>query len=264
MITRRPARKLTIGPLDALDERIVPASGGLVPAATAAQVAILEARGGQSLGAIYQAFVNYEKSGGTGAFAPSQASRFDIVGTSVGVDIRLASGTSNATISQLQALGLKVTGTQNLTVEGTLPIGELPAAASTPGVIGLSPIAHPVTRATPGPVSAQVTAQTAVVTAKGGQELGSIYRQFASTGTIAASEPSRIYFYGNAVGLSVRVSSGNYFQVASQLHALGMKFTAGSLQNGTIEGFLPIRQLATAAINGNILSLSPLFKPIPR
>jgi len=144
MITRRAARKMTIGSLEALDQRVVPATGGSLTA-TAAQVAALNARGAQVLKAIYQQFATYEAGGEKGAFTSPSANRVFISGNSVGVDVRFGTGDLNTLVVELKAAGMRVTGisARTHTVEGFLPIADLPVVASNSHTVTISPVYRP-------------------------------------------------------------------------------------------------------------------------
>jgi hypothetical protein len=88
---------------------------------------------------IYQEF---QAQGGSSTFTSSKAGTIRIKGTSVGIDAHMAVGTFSAYVSALTALGMQVQ-TQDAahgTVEGYLPISQLPAAAENPQTLALSPI----------------------------------------------------------------------------------------------------------------------------
>ena len=237
---------------------------------TAADLATVTAKGGQALGSIYGQFVTYQQGGSQGTFTPPEAGRIYLSGNSVGVDIRINPSSFNLVVGQLQGIGFVVTASlpQNGLVEGYLPISQLPVVARNGLVTSLAPIYKPVTNVpTPTPTPTP-SPQQAIVAAKGGQALGSIYGQFVayqragSIGTFTPPEAGRIYFAGNSVGVDIRVSPSSFNLVVGQLRALGFVVTSTLPQNGLIEGYLPIAQLPTVASNGLITSLSPVYKPV--
>jgi len=100
------------------------------------------AKAGASLIALYQSFVN---SGGQETSA--RAGSIQVVGNQVRVDIR---GTTNvgALASTLSSMGMHVehTDANTRTVEGLLPISQLPAVAQLSQVTTISPVSNPITR----------------------------------------------------------------------------------------------------------------------
>jgi hypothetical protein len=78
-----------------------------------------------------------------GNFSTSQAGIIEVVGTSVGVDVHGQDAAVLAT--ELSGLGMTVQNVNaaNGVVEGLLPLAELPTAANTAGVIGISAIYVP-------------------------------------------------------------------------------------------------------------------------
>ena len=99
------------------------------------------AKAGQVLNSIYQEFLASDRSG---SFNPKEASLVRIEGTSVGVDIR-GSGDLVAFSAALGRLGMEIQATdpQTGTVEGRLPIAQIPAAAQLAQTISLRPIFKP-------------------------------------------------------------------------------------------------------------------------
>jgi hypothetical protein len=91
-----------------------------------------------NLNTIYQEF---ESSGGSGNFTSPLASYIKIEGSNVGVDVHgNGSGDFATLVAELQGLGMQVTASDAMTqtVEGLLPIGQLPAAATEPGTLSIS------------------------------------------------------------------------------------------------------------------------------
>ncbi len=98
------------------------------------------AKAGQDLASLYL------QSTGSSSIA-SASSRLEVVGSSVGVDLR-SSGDPNAFAAQLEALGMQV---QNIdattgTVEGLLPINQILAVAQTSNVVSMSGVYQPILR----------------------------------------------------------------------------------------------------------------------
>jgi hypothetical protein len=87
-------------------------------------------------------FLEYEAQGAGATFTPSGTTNIRIKGNTVGIDARMASGSFSQYVSELTALGMQVQAQSATygTVEGYLPIGQLPAAAQNPQTLALSPI----------------------------------------------------------------------------------------------------------------------------
>lgn len=105
------------------------------------------AKAGQDLITIYQEFVQFENNGGTGGFVSSKASFVVIKGTNVGVDVHWnGSGDFNAYVASLTNLGMQIQATDSTsgTVEGLLPIAQLPGVAGMSQTKSLSPIYIPM------------------------------------------------------------------------------------------------------------------------
>jgi hypothetical protein len=271
MHTLRPKRTLAIHPLESLEDRLVLSSVSLRPAAVAAQEALVTTKGGPALGAIYQEFVAFEKSGAHGTFNSPQAGQIVIKGTSVGVDVHV-SGTFKADVKQLQGLGMKVTATsqQNGIIEGSLPIAQLPTVAGSKYDVGITPIYKPTTFGTATPASSPGS-PTTVVADKGGPALASIYQEYLNyeqaggTGTFSPPEAKQIIIKGTSVGVDIRVT-GNLAASVALFQNLGMQVTATAVagQVGIIEGELPIFQLPTVAGDASVVGLGPIYKPTLR
>jgi len=100
------------------------------------------AKAGQTLISIYE---EYQQQGAGTTFTSSQAGFVLIQGTNVGVDIQSAGGDFNAFVSQLTKLGMQVRATDAAhgTVEGLLPIAQIPTVAQNPDTLDMSPISRP-------------------------------------------------------------------------------------------------------------------------
>jgi len=97
------------------------------------------AKAGQDLITIYQEF----QQQGDATFTSSKAGLIEIQGTNVGVDVHMAAGIDfNAFVSGLTKLGMQVRAQDatNGTVEGLLPISQLPSVAQNPQTLSVSPI----------------------------------------------------------------------------------------------------------------------------
>ena len=135
--------------MEALEQRRLLASNPTVPwHPTSGNLADAQngpmANLGGDLVQIYQDYLNYEKGGAVGSFTTPESKRIEVVGTTVGIDIR-GTGSLQTFEQALVGLGMKVTATsakQNL-VEGGIPIGALPAAAAEAQTIGGMAIYRP-------------------------------------------------------------------------------------------------------------------------
>jgi len=96
------------------------------------------AKAGQDLIRLYQDFQQFK---GEGTFRSTHAPNIQVVGNSVRVDIR-GSGSVNGLASALADLGMQVqhTDARTHTVEGLLPINQLPNAAQLSQVTTISPV----------------------------------------------------------------------------------------------------------------------------
>jgi hypothetical protein len=160
------------------------------------------------------------------------------------------------------------------TVEGYLPISELPVVASNGYATTIQPVYQPIVHAetsTPATSSNTTAANEALVNNRGGQVLGTIYTQYINfetaggTGTFTSSLSSRYYLSGTSVGVSIRLSSsGNFSTLVSQLEEAGLQVSATSTQNLLVEGYLPIAELPVIANDAYVVGLSALSKPVSR
>jgi hypothetical protein len=98
------------------------------------------AKAGQDLIAVYQAF----GPSGTGHLTSSGGASVEVVGSSVGVQVR-TSGDVNALVATLTGMGMQVQGTDPNThiVAGLLPIAQLPNLAQLSQVTSIIPITIP-------------------------------------------------------------------------------------------------------------------------
>jgi len=100
------------------------------------------AKAGQDLFTIYQEFVN---QGSSATFTSSKAGMIRFQGTSVGIDAHWAGGNFLSYVTALTDLGMKVQTQDPIsgTVEGYIPISQLPAAAQNAQTLALSPLYIP-------------------------------------------------------------------------------------------------------------------------
>jgi hypothetical protein len=82
------------------------------------------------LNTIYQQYLQFVNSGGTGTFSSSLSNQIQIQGTNVGVEVH-GKGDFNALVSSLESMGMQISATDAVTqtVVGMLPIADLPAVA---------------------------------------------------------------------------------------------------------------------------------------
>jgi hypothetical protein len=276
---RRPARTFTINPLESLDERIVPSTSGLTPAALgftpeadAGNEAVVAAHAGPVLGVIYQEYINYEVAGAQGAFSPGEAGQIFFSGTAVGVNITASAGNFSNMLSYLQGMGMAVTGTapQQGVIGGYLAIWQLPLIVTNTNEASISPMYEPsfsASTAAPGLTTTEVNNE-AVVAAHTGPALSAIYQEFTnyyaagSQGAFSPSQAGQIFFSGTAVGVNITASSGNFSNMLSYLQGMGMAVTGTAPQQGVIAGYLPIWELPLVVTNTDEASISPIYRPI--
>ena len=243
----------------------------------------METRGGPTLGLIYTEYVNYYQAGGQGAFLSAQSDQVEMIGPTVGVQIQF--GNTNGTTtsantstflsdaSSLQNLGVMFTmgNVSTGTVEGFVPIYQLPSVAEDANVATLMPVYKPTTMPIPSASVAVPTGPTAVsdeaaVALKGGPGLASIYQDYlvyeqaGGTGTFSPTLASVIQVRGTSVGVDIRTTPADFTAMLGAMEAYGMDVTATAPQIGLIEGFLPIAQLPTVATNGDLTAMSPIYK----
>ena len=269
MSRTRPARRMTPGSPERLDERVVPSNVPLItdlPIAT--QETFVTRRAGTDLGAVFTEFVNYEKTGAHGTFIPPQASTTYILGNSVGVNLQYStSGNFNTLVSQLKGIGMKVTSTlpQYRLVEGYLPISQLPIVAANSYANSISPVYKP---ALSGGGGGSTSSDVTLVANRGGQALGQLYSQFLSysgSGTFTTTLSKTIMVQGTSVGVDLVFNgSGDFNTQIAQLQGVGMKITATNAKLGIVEGYLPISELPAIARDGYISNIAPIYKPIIR
>jgi len=99
------------------------------------------AKAGQELIDLYLDYQAFVQAGGQGTFRSTHAPSIQVVGNSVRLDVKGASGTASA----LAGLGMKIESNDPRTgiVEGLLPIAELPNAAQLSQVTMIRPVHYP-------------------------------------------------------------------------------------------------------------------------
>jgi len=99
------------------------------------------------LNTIYQQYLQFVNSGGTGTFSSSLSNLIQIQGTSVGVKVHgNGTGDFNAMVSALESAGMQVSASDPVTqtVVGMLPIADLPAVAQGMQTLSVTPQYRPV------------------------------------------------------------------------------------------------------------------------
>jgi hypothetical protein len=100
------------------------------------------------LQSLYEQYQNFVNSGGTGTFSPTGLNPYMVInGTSVGVSIHDNNvGDFASLVSQLQSDGLQITISDptSQTVEGMLPIANLPTIAQLPQAPSVLPMFKPI------------------------------------------------------------------------------------------------------------------------
>jgi len=117
-------------------------TGTTTSTAPATLPASLPANADNNLNTIYQQYVQFLNSGGSGTFSSSLSNLILIQGTSVGVQVHgKGTGDFNAMVSALESMGMQVSATDAVTqtVVGLLPIANLPAAAQGQQTLSVTP-----------------------------------------------------------------------------------------------------------------------------
>jgi hypothetical protein len=84
------------------------------------------------LQSLYSQYESYESAGGSGTFSPTGVNGLEISGTDVGINFQTSNAAALGTdLSQLQSDGLQISieSATYGTIDGKLPIAELPAVA---------------------------------------------------------------------------------------------------------------------------------------
>lgn len=268
----RPNRKMTFASLESLEDRLALSSTPV----TNPLESLVATQGGPMLGLIYSEYVNYYQEGSQGAFLSAQSQTVEMAGPTVGVTVVFDKGTFASNLQNMEQVGMVVTQTYSNfdVVQGFLPIWQLPAVAGDPNMDGLTPVFKPL-QSPPPPASAAAatttTSPVTVVDAKGGTMLASVYQEYLNyeqaggTGTFTSPQSSQMFIAGQAVGVDIDTTPANYAAVLSALEEFyGMDVTATAPQVGVIEGFLPMAMLPAVAANGDVVGLSPVYKPTLR
>jgi hypothetical protein len=104
--------------------------------------ASLPANADKNLNTIYQQYLQFVNSGGSGTFSSSLSNLIQIQGTNVGVEVHgKGTGDFNALVSSLESMGMQISATDAVTqtVVGMLPIADLPAAAHGQQTLSVTP-----------------------------------------------------------------------------------------------------------------------------
>jgi hypothetical protein len=100
--------------------------------------------------------------------------------------------------------------------------------------------------------------------AKAGQDLVTLYQEFQEQGGKApftSSESGLVEIQGTNVEVDIHSNGGDFNGFISALTSMGMQVRTTDAADGTVEGFLPISQLPSAAQNSQTLSVSPVYVP---
>jgi hypothetical protein len=109
---------------------------------TSTASASLPANADNNLNTIYQQYLQFVNSGGSGTFSSSLSNLIQIQGTSVGVQVHgNGTGDFNAMVSALESAGMQISATDAVTqtVVGMLPITDLPAIAQGTQTLSVTP-----------------------------------------------------------------------------------------------------------------------------
>jgi len=94
------------------------------------------------LNTIYQQYLQFVNSGGSGTFSSSLSNLIQIQGTSVGVKVHgTGTGDFNALVFSLKSMGMQISATDAVTqtVVGMMPITDLPAVAQGQQTLSVTP-----------------------------------------------------------------------------------------------------------------------------
>jgi hypothetical protein len=87
------------------------------------------------------------------------------------------------------------------------------------------------------------------------------YYQAGSHGAFLSAQSDTVEMAGNAVGVNIQFSGGNFATNEAQMQQIGMLVTATAPSLGIVEGFMPIGSLPSVAMDPFMSSLTPVFKP---
>ncbi len=109
-----------------------------------------------------------------------------------------------------------------------------------------------------------------LVADRGGQALGSIYREFlayqdrGSQGAFVSALSHRISFQDTSVGVVIRGRGGNFDALVKHLQSEGLRVTSTLAAYHYVQGYLPISQLPTLAGDATLATIAPAYRPILR
>ena len=216
-----------------------PANGTALPANVAPRLRLVYAQ--------YMTFVGMAAGG---AIAPTRVSQAVVSSARVGINVHTTDTAHfRSLLEQLRGAGLRVTRASAASgnVSGTLPIVSLPAVAN------LSPA---LTVTLPTNVNWRL------------QSLQLQYQAFVNAGGKGAFSPTGVeglLINGTNVGVHVSTTNGRQFpRILAELESDGLRVTQYSLLDGVIDGKLPIRKLPAVAKISPMVTINPLFKPLPR
>jgi hypothetical protein len=275
---RRTAHKLTISPLESLEDRIALTATAVNPLES-----LVDARSAPILGVIYAEYVNYYQAGSQGAFLSAQSAQVEMIGPTVGVDLQFSNGNFLGDAAQVQQMGLMVTAAVPSMgiVEGFMPIAGLPSLSLDQNVSSINAVFKP-NNGLPTPNSSGPIAPTPTPTAPtptptpttgeallDGTALGSVYEEYVNyeqaggQGTFSPAAAPYIVIDGTSVGIDLQTPLANFDSMLGEMQALGMQVTATAAvgQEAIIEGLMPIAQLPAVAANAGVVALNPVYRP---
>jgi hypothetical protein len=210
----------------------------------------LPANMGTRLRLVYAQYLTYVGMAAGVAIAPTQFSQAVVSSARVGINVHTTDTAHfQSLLEQLRGAGLRVTlaSAASGSVSGILPIVRLPAVAN------LSP-------------ALIVTLPTNMDWRL--QSLQLQYQAFVNAGGKGAFSPTAVeglQINGTDVDVKVNTTDGRQFPtILAELESDGLRDTQSSLLDGVIDGKLPIGQLPTVAKISPMITIKPLFKPLPR
>jgi len=246
--------------LETLDERIAPAHLGLgalhagIAQNRAALLARIEAR-------VHSRAMHAQQMGQLNRAMSQVSAPVHVVTPTASAATTVSPRVGNAHAANA-AHGAPVLTGASVTMRGSALRVTQPATTAIPVT---SPTPAPSPAPTPSPNATQVASN---LPANAGNILNTIYQEYQNflsnpTGDFTSSWSSTVLIRGNNVGVDVHGNgSGDFNALVTELQKLGMQVTAADPVTQTVEGLVPIDQLATVAQASQTKSLSPVFLPV--
>jgi len=273
---RQPKASLV---LETLDDRIVPSAVGMTPA-THAAVAVhssvhATATHHHTVHAKVHHKVVHHHHHAQFTLSPQPAFSATTANTGASISHAANGGTSNASPTSTTRLVLQSASPHVATTTASTS-NSTTAAATAATTASPAPTSAASPTVTPAVVPSTSTNTTGTGTgtdigdikngplAKAGQDLATLYKDFTSQGssaTFTSSETALVVVQGTKVKIDAHSAIGDVNAYAATLTGLGMQVESIDATSGTVEGFLPIAQLPSAAQNAQTLSLSPVYHP---